>query len=182
MMNKQPIKPFKLWTETVDALTREGLLLCTVGLDATTNVMTIGWMTAGVIWGRTIVTVLVRPSRHSFGLLEQVGEFTVNVLPPRFDEAVQYCGGTSGRDGDKFAHTNLTPAPAQKVGAPIIEQGVIHYECRVVHKNDVAPATLTPEIVAGAYPQGNFHRIYFGELVAVYAAADAREQLQNLSQ
>ncbi|MCX7825932.1 MAG: flavin reductase family protein [Verrucomicrobiae bacterium] len=180
-MNKQPIGLFELWQETVDALTREGLLLCTVGADGKPNVMTIGWMSAGVIWGRPVVTVLVRPSRHSYGLLEQVGEFTVNVLPPQFDEAVQYCGGASGRDGDKFAHTSLTPAPAQKVRAPIVEQGVIHYECRVVHKNDVAPATLTPEIVAGAYPQGNFHRLYFGELLAVYAASDASEQLRSLS-
>jgi flavin reductase (DIM6/NTAB) family NADH-FMN oxidoreductase RutF len=180
-MNKQPIKTFELWTETVDALTREGLLLCTVGSNGKPNVMTIGWMTAGVIWGRPIVTVLVRPSRYSFGLLEQVGEFTVNVLPPKCDEAVQYCGGASGRDGDKFAHTNLTPVTAQKVGAPIIEQGVIHYECRVVHKNDVTPATLTPEIVAGAYPIGDFHRIFFGELVAAYAAVDAGEQLRSLS-
>ena len=178
-MNKQPIKAFELWQETVDALTREGLLLCSAGADGKPNPMTIGWMTAGVIWGRPIVTVLVRPSRYSFGLLEQAGEFTVNVLPPQFDEAIQYCGAASGRDDDKFAHTKLTPVPAQKVRVPIIEQGVIHYECRVVHKNDVVPAALTPEIIAGAYPRNDFHRVFFGELLAASAAADAREQMRR---
>ncbi|GAI27467.1 unnamed protein product, partial [marine sediment metagenome] len=53
----------------------------------------------------------------------------------------------------------------------------IHYECRVVHKNDVIPDELTEDIRNSAYRQGDFHRIYFGKILAVYADADAKKRL-----
>ncbi len=176
-MNKQPIQPFDLWRETMAALTQGGLLLCTMGADGKPNPMTIGWMTGGVIWGKPIIEVLVRPSRYSFSRLEQVAEFTVNVMTPEFVDAIQICGSMSGRDTDKFAETGMTPAPAQQVTVPLIEQAAISYECRVVHTNEVIPPHLAPEIVSAFYPQGDFHRVFFGEALAVCAAPDAQAQL-----
>ena len=79
---KQPIKLFELWQETINALTRDGLLLCSVGAKGNPNVMTIGWMTGGEIWSKPIIIVLVRPSRWTYSRLAEVPEFTVNVLPP----------------------------------------------------------------------------------------------------
>jgi len=175
---KQPIEPFELWRETVHVMRRHGLLLCSIGADGKPNVMAIGWMTGGIIWDRPILCAFVRPSRYTYSRLEEVGEFTINVLPPEFSDAIQVCGTVSGRDLDKFERTGLKPAPAQKVKAPIIEQGIIHYECVVVHKNDVLPHFLSSEIVRYAYPTGNFHRIYFGEIVASYAVTNAGEILQ----
>jgi len=178
-MAKQPIKPFELWLETVDMMTKHGLLLCSIGSDGKPNVMAIGWMTGGIVWGKPILCVFVRPSRYTYSRLEEVGEFTVNVLPPEFKEAVDYCGTVSGRTKDKFSETGLKPAPAQKVKVPIIEQGIIHYECVVVHKNDVQPQFLAKEIAESAYPQGNYHRVYFGEIVAAYADIEKVERLRQ---
>jgi hypothetical protein len=39
---------------------------------------------------------------------------------------------------------------------------------------DVISANLDPQIVADAYPSGNFHRIYYGEVLAVRAEENAR--------
>ncbi len=178
-MRKEPIKLFDLWRETMDVMIRYGLLLCSIGADGKPNVMTIGWMTGGVVWGKPLLCVFVRPSRYTYSRLEQVGEFTVNVLPPEFEEALQVCGMLSGRDVDKFERTGLRPAPPQKVRVPIVEQGVIHYECRVVHKNDVDPQFSAEEILTSVYRQGDLHRIYYGEVVAAYAATDAAERLQR---
>ncbi|MBI5686119.1 MAG: flavin reductase family protein [Verrucomicrobia bacterium] len=176
-MNKQPIKPFDLWQETMAALTRGGLLLCTMGADGKPNPMTVGWMVGGVIWGKPILEVLVRPSRYSYSRLEQVSEFTVNVMPPEFAEAIQICGSMSGRDTDKFAETGMTATPSQQVKVPLIEQAVISYECRVVHTNEVIPPRLAPEIVSSFYPQGDFHRVFFGEALAACATPDVRKRL-----
>ena len=178
---KQPIKLFELWQETIDVLKREGLLLCSINSKGVSNVMTIGWMTGGEIWSKPIIIVLVRPSRWTYSRLTEVPEFTVNVLPPNLMDAVQYCGTASGRNSDKFAHTKLKPVPAQRVRANIIEQGVVHYECRVVHTNEVIPTNLVDDIKESAYKKGDYHRIYFGEVLAAYAAPDAREQLRRTS-
>ena len=178
-MTKKPIKLFELWRETMDSLTREGLLLCSVDTTGKPNAMTIGWMTGGIVWGKPILTVLVRPSRHTFSRMEQVGEFTVNVMPPEFANALEVCGTVSGRDKDKFADAGLTTVPAKEVRVPIIVQGIIHYECRVVQKNDIIPANLAAEIKKSAYPHNDFHRVYYGEVLAAYATDDASKLLHR---
>jgi len=45
-MAKQAIKPFEFWKETMDMMTKHGLLLCSVGADGKPNIMAIGWMTS----------------------------------------------------------------------------------------------------------------------------------------
>ncbi len=163
--------------ETVAALTSSGVLLVSVGEDGKPNIMTIGWGTIGVIWGKPIFVVLVRPSRHTFRLLNQTNEFTVNVPYPDLKEACDVCGSESGRDIDKFAKCNLTPAAGNKVKVPIVQECGIHYECRVVHKNNVAPVELEPGIMGEYYPTEDFHTVYYGEIVACYADEDLRQRM-----
>ena len=163
--------------ETNKMLGHGGLLLASQDAEGKPNAMTIGWGTVGIIWGKPIFVVLVRPSRYTYDLIEITGDFTVNVPTPEMADEVSYFGSVSGRDHDKFKEKGLTATPGKKVKSPIVEECAIHYECKVVHKNDVIPDELAPEIRAGAYPKGDFHRIYFGEILAVYADADAKEHL-----
>ncbi len=163
--------------ETLDKLGNPGLLLVSADADGKPNAMTIGWGTVGIIWGKPIFAVLVRPSRYTYGLMEQTNDFTVNVPSAELRKAVAFCGSKSGRDYDKFAELGMTAVPGKEVKSPIIDECVIHYECKVVHKNDVLKDKLTSEIVSGAYPEGDFHTIYYGEILSVYASPDARERL-----
>jgi flavin reductase (DIM6/NTAB) family NADH-FMN oxidoreductase RutF len=164
------------FAQTIQQMQDEGLLLVTSGTDGKPNVMTIGWGTIGVIWGRPIFVVLVRPSRHTYTLIEQVSDFTVNVPPRELAAAAKLCGTLSGRDQDKFAKAHLTPIPSREVRAPVIEECIVHYECKIVSRVDLPPDTLA-QSVRGNYPEGNFHRIFFGEIVASYADDDAAQRL-----
>jgi flavin reductase (DIM6/NTAB) family NADH-FMN oxidoreductase RutF len=158
--------------ETVKAFQEGLVLLVSKGRGGAPNVMTIGWGTIGVVWGRPVFVVLVRPSRFTYGLIEQTGEFTVNVAPPALKEAAVYCGTVSGRDHDKFADKQLTPLPSNKVSPPIIEQCKIHFECKVVHKNDLIPSELDKAIPPQFYKAGDYHRLYYGEILACRRDAD----------
>ena len=51
------------------------------------------------------------------------------------------------------------------MAAPLIAQCVRHYECKVVHRNDVTDAGITAEIRSGAYANGDLHRLYYGEIL-----------------
>lgn len=162
--------------ETNKMLSSCGLLLASVDGQGNPNAMTIGWGAVGIIWGKPIFVVLVRPSRYTYDLIEITNDFTVNVPTPELENEVSYFGTLSGRNQPKFKIKGLTPVPGKKVKSPIVKECAIHYECRVVHKNDVNPEALSEEIRNSAYPQGNFHRIYFGEILAVYANADAKKR------
>ena len=163
--------------ETNKMLGHGGLLLASVDAKGNPNAMTIGWGTIGIIWAKPIFIVLVRPSRYTYDLIEITNNFTVNVPTPKLADKVSYFGTVSGRNQNKFKAKGLTVSPGKKVKSPIIDECVINYECRVVHKNDVIPDRLADEIRYSAYRQGDFHRIYFGEILVVYADIDAKEKL-----
>ncbi|MBZ5671484.1 MAG: flavin reductase family protein [Acidobacteriia bacterium] len=176
-MAKVRVRYTDYFAQTIQRMREDGLLLVTQGGDGKPNVMTIGWGTMGSIWSRPVFIVLVRPSRHTYSRLEQASDFTVNVPPRDLAAAASYCGTVSGRDHDKFQEMHLTPIPSREVRPPILKECVVHYECRTLHRNDVVPETLAQAVREEAYPGGDFHRIYFGEIVAAYADEDAAQRL-----
>ena len=66
---------------------------------------------------------------HSARLIEESGEFAINVPEAKLEREVRYCGFHSGRDVDKFAETGLTPSPARRLKAPVIGECAAHMEC-----------------------------------------------------
>jgi flavin reductase (DIM6/NTAB) family NADH-FMN oxidoreductase RutF len=171
-MAKIPYDYKDLFDMTIKRMTRQGLLLVTADKNGKPNVMTIGWGTIGSVWGKDVFTILVRPSRYSYTLLEQVPQFTVNVPTPGQASAVAFCGSVSGRDCDKFAQAQLMPIPAQETDIPVIEQCPVNYQCNVIHKTDMVAGVVPGDIKREFYPSYDYHRIYFGQILACYADED----------
>ena len=141
-----------------------GLLLTTIGSDGKPNVMTVGWGLMGRLWSQMVFMVAVRPSRYSFGLIEETGEFTVNVPPEGvLNEAVAYCGKVSGRDHDKFRESGLEVEKGKAVRSPIISRCVAHFECKVIGKSRLTPELLGEDVKKTSYSSGNYHTLYFGK-------------------
>jgi flavin reductase (DIM6/NTAB) family NADH-FMN oxidoreductase RutF len=145
------------------------VLLTSQGRQGPPNAMAIGWGLAGTIWSRPVFIVLVRPSRYTYKLIEETGDFTVDIVPPSLKEAVAYCGGVSGRDRDKFGDKGLTAVAASQVKAPVIGEATFQFECRVIHKNDLLPSELAAAVKSDFYGAGDFHRVYYGEILACHA-------------
>ena len=153
--------------ETHDRMAGEGILLAALTPEGRLNPMTIGWGVFGWIWGRPIFTVLVRPSRHTYACIEATGDFTVNVQPNERKDIPEHCGTVSGRDRDKLAELKLTELRSGRISSRGIAECPIVFECRVVHRNDILPPELTGAIRSEYYPEGDFHRVYFGEIFNV---------------
>jgi len=62
----------------------------------------------------------------------------INIPTVEIAEKVVGCGNTSGAKINKFKKFDLTPKPASKVGAPLIEECYANLECRVVDTKMVA--------------------------------------------
>lgn len=132
------------------------------------NVMTIGWGTIGVIWGQPIFSVLVRPSRFTFDLLEGSGEFCVSIPLAGMAKSLAVCGSKSGRDLDKFAAAGLQKLPGIKIATPVIAGAGLHYECKVVFKQPMDPKPLEKGLDASFYGNGDYHTLYFGQIQAAW--------------
>ena len=176
-MAKQKIACTDHFAAVMKTLTSSGLLVGTYDAARKPNLMTIGWGAVGNIWGLPAWIILVRPSRYTFQCIEHSGCFTVNVPTPDIAMACAVCGSASGRNHDKFPECHLTPEKAQTVLAPAVQEAAIVYECQVVHRSDVQPERLDGEIISGAYTAGDFHRVYYGKILAVRAEPDAGDRL-----
>ncbi len=162
---RKEITSIEAFKETIQGLNGNGIFLVT-GKEG--NPMTIGWGTIGRVWGKPIFIVFVRPSRYSHGLLEKLDEFSVNVPTEKLSDKLEYCGEHSGRDTDKVKECGFTLKPGIKISVPYIAECPTHYECRVVHKNKVIPETLDNSIIERYYPSGDYHTVYFGEILGIY--------------
>ena len=115
------------------------------------NIITIGW--TGIINSDPPITYIsVRKSRHSHHIIEETGEFVINLTTEKLAYATDYCGVKSGRDVDKFKELNLTPETGEKVRCPMITQCPVNLECRVMEVK--------------SYPT---HDMFIAEIVAVHA-------------
>lgn len=94
------------------------------------NIITISWA-GNVCSGPAMVSISVRPSRHSHALIKKTGEFVINLTTPELAYAADFCGVRSGRNTDKWNTLGLTPVPGKKVRAPLIAESPLSIECRV---------------------------------------------------
>ena len=99
------------------------------------NIITVAWTgILNTIPPKTYISV--RPQRHSYGLIKESGEFTINLTPTRLIRAADYCGMYTGAKVDKFTKCNLTAEAGVNVACPSIAECPVSLECRVT---DVVP-------------------------------------------
>lgn len=133
------------------------------------NVMTIGWGAIVVMWGKTLVEIVVRQSRYTHELLGRDARFTVSIPKPgTLGDALMTCGTKSGRDTDKFALCGLPLSGPKNGGLGGVEGCALHIECRAVHSIHVPTKGLPEAVVSRYYPAGDEHTMYFGEILAIY--------------
>lgn len=97
------------------------------------NLFTVAW-TGTICSDPPMVSISVRPERYSHHMIEETGEFVINLTTEDLVYATDYCGVKSGRDVDKWGEMNLTPIPAEHVKAPMVEESPVNLECRVTQK------------------------------------------------
>jgi len=151
-----------------DIKSKGAFLVVKSEIDDRVNTMTIGWASLGFMWGKPIMTVMVRKSRFTYQLIEKANSFTVSIPEDNLKEALIFCGTKSGRDFDKFKKCNLTTISSKNVSTPIINIPGIHYECKIVCKSEMNPELLCNEYKEKNYKGNDFHTFYFGEIVSTY--------------
>jgi flavin reductase (DIM6/NTAB) family NADH-FMN oxidoreductase RutF len=134
------------------------------------NTMTIAWGALGTMWSKPFALVAVRHSRYTFEFMEKYEHFTLSAFPEKYQDALTLLGSRSGRDGDKISASGLTPQAASRISSPTFEEAVIVLECQKNYGDDLNPAHFFDSGIHDHYPRKDYHRIYFGEIVATLAA------------
>lgn len=133
------------------------------------NTMTISWGNIGFEWNKPIFTVLVRKSRYTYELIENSNEFTVSIpLNSNLKKELAFYGSKSGRDINKYEQCPVILEAGKTISTPILGDCELHYECKIVYKQEMDPSLLSEEIKNSSYKNGDYHTIYYGEIVDYY--------------
>lgn len=105
-------------------------VMVSCGTPEKANVLTVAW--TGILNTKPPMTYIsVRPTRYSYGIIKESGEFVINLTTSKMVRETDFCGVKSGRDTDKLKKFGLHPAAASAVKAPLIEESPLALECRV---------------------------------------------------
>ena len=124
-----------------------------------TNIITVAW-TGTICSSPAMLYVSVRPERYSHHMIQETGEFVVNLTTEELVRATDYCGVRSGKDVDKWKETGLTRGKAEKLSyAPVIAESPVNLECRVTEVKKLGS-----------------HDMFLAEVVAVQVDAKALDE------
>ena len=167
-MNPQSISFDQLMVRSHDLWANKWMLLtCGDFLDGSYNCMTIAWGSLGNIWNRPFAQVMVRPSRLTFRYMEKYDSFTLCAFPDEYRRSLEMLGSVSGRTADKLNEAGLTPIASSIVAAPSFSEAELILECKNIYWNDVDPSHFMDDSIMRYYPDKDYHRIYYGEVIAI---------------
>ena len=170
-MERQSISVENFLTKTHDLWANQWLLLTSGDFEHEHfNTMTVGWGSFGTMWSKPFAQVVVRPGRYSYEFMEKYESFTLSAFPNAQKKALTLLGSKSGRDGDKISESGLTPVAASQVAAPTFEEAELVVECRKMYWDDLKPERFLDPTIDNHYPLKDYHRIYFGEILAITGA------------
>lgn len=119
------------------------------------NIITVAW--AGTICSTpAMVSISIRPERHSYGIIKESREFVVNLVTKELVRAADYCGVKSGRDVDKFGEMKLTPFAQDSVKAPGIGESPVNLACKVVEIKHLGSHDLFLAEIVGVTVDGKY--------------------------
>lgn len=131
------------------------------------NSMTVAWGSFGIMWNKPFAQVVVRPTRYTFEFMEHYNSFTLCAFDRRHRSALQLLGSKSGRNSDKITESGLTLMPSLHVAAPAFAEAQLIIECIKMYWQDFDPAHFLDPRIEEKYPQKDYHRSYFGEIVVI---------------
>lgn len=135
------------------------------------NTMTASWGHLGALWGRgagslPTTVIYIRPQRFTKEFVDREDYFTLSVLGEEYRKQLAWLGSHSGRDGNKFTATGLTPAYID--GTSYVAEAELVFVCRkLYHAPLQASGFVDPSIIPGNYPDKDFHEMYVGEILKV---------------
>ena len=98
------------------------------------NALAIAW--AGTVCSHPpMVSVSIRPSRYSYDMICESGEFVINLCDERLLPVLDYCGVRSGRDEDKVQKTGISWMKADGMQfASAVDGAPVYLSCKVAQR------------------------------------------------
>lgn len=130
-------------------------VMVSCGTMEKSNIITVAW--TGVISSDPArVYISVRPSRYSYKLIKEQGEFIINLTTRKLARETDWCGVRSGAKFDKFKEMKLHKEKANFVKCPMIKESPVSIECKVIEIRDMGSHHMFIADVLCINPDGKY--------------------------
>lgn len=159
------IKPEELQKNPFQMIGKEWLLV-TAEKEGKANTMTASWGGVGIMWGKPVAYVFIRPQRYTKEFVDAGDHFSLSVLGEDYRKTLNYFGTVSGRDEDKIAKSGLHVA--HENGTPYFEEANTVLVCRKLYAQPYDPACFIDKSCDEKwYPNKDYHTMYIAEIEKV---------------
>lgn len=131
------------------------------------NTMTASWGGFGVMWGKNIVNIVLRPSRYTKQFIDSSNEFSLSFYGEEYRKILAYLGKVSGRNEDKISNSKLTLKEIDNI--PTFEEAKITITCKCIYKQQIEPENFIDKTLDEKwYPNKDYHTVYVAEIKGIY--------------
>ncbi|HHD2752913.1 TPA: flavin reductase [Clostridium perfringens] len=138
-------------------------MLITAKKDDKVNTMTASWGGLGVMWGKDVAYIVVRPQRYTKEFIDNSDTFSLTFFDDEYKKTLGYLGKVSGRDEDKISNSNLTLNTCENT--PYFEEGKVVLVCKKLYGQYIDPKCFLEDgIDERWYPEKDYHMLYIAEI------------------
>ena len=148
-----------------DAIGKEWMLV-TAGTPEKFNMMTASWGGTGILWGKPVAFIFIRPERYTYEFIEKGDKLTLSFWGEVHREIHKICGSQSGRDIDKVAASGLKPYVTEE-GYIGYEQARLVLECKKLYADSIDADNFVDKLLINRWygeEYGGFHKMYILEI------------------
>lgn len=152
-----------------DAIGKEWMLV-TAGTPEKFNMMTASWGGTGILWGKPVAFIFIRPERYTYEFIEKGDTLTLSFLGEAHRDIHKICGSQSGRDIDKVAASGLKPYVTEN-GNIAYEQARLILECKKLYADFIDADNFVDKLLISRWygeGHGGFHKMYILEIQNVF--------------
>lgn len=148
-----------------DAIGKEWMLV-TAGTPEKFNMMTASWGGTGILWGKPVAFIFIRPERYTYEFIEKGDTLTLSFLGEAHRDIHKICGSQSGRDINKVAASGLKPYVTEN-GNIAYEQARLILECKKLYADFIDADNFVDKLLISRWYEeghGGFHKMYILEI------------------
>lgn len=169
MRQWKEVKP-ENWKESVfEKVGKQWMLVTAKKEDGTVNTMTASWGGLGILWGKPVAFVFIRPQRYTKEFVDGSESLSLSFLGEEYRKQLSYLGTVSGRDEDKIAKAGLTVASEGET--PYFAESQTALICRKLYAQELQSDCFTDkELDQKVYPSKDYHTMYVCEVEKILEA------------
>lgn len=162
-MNFREISTSEINENVFDMIGKKWMLVTAAKSEQEVNTMTASWGGLGIMWGKPVAFIFIRPQRYTKEFIEASDTLSLTFFDESYRKMLSYMGSVSGKDEDKISKAGLTVRFDDST--PYFEEAEIVLKTRKLYAQDMsAEFLLDKEIHDKWYPADDWHTMYVCEI------------------